>query len=878
MPKIGIDIEARTSKADSEISSFSKKVAAEFQKTLKLTKLESQALAQIISKKKNLLVTEQDIIKAKKIASAATKENIKLSQAENMVMDKRVGLFANMNKQIFRYRMALISVMVASYALQRVITAAWNFTYVGAQINEQVEALHRLSVRYGTTADKLIADMRRVSKETLSNAEIVKSAGKAMVMGIAPETTVKLMKIATAAARVMGKTTNEMFADITLGTARMSKKILDNIGIIVDWRSAYAKHAAQLKITVNSLSAQQKMVARTNAIIEAGEPIINTVSDALLTQRQVLDKVTASWSNWFATLKQGFINIVVPLQGLEKARKYIGDLQVKIKELEGLQKGGAGRTLWGFGQPVGEAISDLKKRLSFVKSFIDASDKNLARQEKIRQAKLQQLELDKRRSVIVKKLGKLYVKMYNDQEDVAKKTSAQIEILFVQLEKRKLALATKTQVQIATLYASFEELKLDVATKTVIQIEQLMSNFEKRKLALATKTQVQIEQLMSEFENRKEGTRRKSLTELLSFYNKIREMQYLSIRASEGTHKKLIESLTGTDKTYLENRKFIDDQIKMFKIQKLEQELIAYKQAAQLIYQNEKQFKDAIAVLDQWGLNEKKEINNEWARHHGTTTEKIKLQIEDMTKYSTEQSTLMAERLPTQAIDSFANSFSQMAVTVFNDTHSFRDAIKQMRIQFINSMVAMIAKTIALKLVQGALSVASSLLGITTISVASSEQLATTATTAHTVALPPLIALTWKLVAARTALAVVSGGASVAVPAGVATGGGVVAPAADGAIFKGGFQKFARGGIVDRPTLGLIGEGQTNEAVIPMPDNKHVPVQLSGGGGTPVIIINAIDTQSFSDAMLNNKASVIKIISDNIKDYGLVNKTIGGFV
>ena len=42
------------------------------------------------------------------------------------------------------------------------------------------------------------------------------------------------------------------------------------------------------------------------------------------------------------------------------------------------------------------------------------------------------------------------------------------------------------------------------------------------------------------------------------------------------------------------------------------------------------------------------------------------------------------------------------------------------------------------------------------------------------------------------------------------------------------------------PTLGLMGEGKYNEAIVPLPDGKSIPVQLGGrsardlmGGGAP---------------------------------------------
>jgi len=42
---------------------------------------------------------------------------------------------------------------------------------------------------------------------------------------------------------------------------------------------------------------------------------------------------------------------------------------------------------------------------------------------------------------------------------------------------------------------------------------------------------------------------------------------------------------------------------------------------------------------------------------------------------------------------------------------------------------------------------------------------------------------------------------------------------------------FANGGTVSSPTLAMIGEGAYNEAVVPLPDGRRIPVQLSGASG-----------------------------------------------
>ena len=67
-----------------------------------------------------------------------------------------------------------------------------------------------------------------------------------------------------------------------------------------------------------------------------------------------------------------------------------------------------------------------------------------------------------------------------------------------------------------------------------------------------------------------------------------------------------------------------------------------------------------------------------------------------------------------------------------------------------------------------------------------------------------------------------------------------------GGVNAGGFQAFARGGIVNAPTLGLVGEGAHNEAIVPLPDGRRIPVELrnSKSGDVFNIQISAVDGAS----------------------------------
>ena len=79
---------------------------------------------------------------------------------------------------------------------------------------------------------------------------------------------------------------------------------------------------------------------------------------------------------------------------------------------------------------------------------------------------------------------------------------------------------------------------------------------------------------------------------------------------------------------------------------------------------------------------------------------------------------------------------------------------------------------------------------------------------------------------------VLMGIGSILASVGGAIGGFTKLFGADGGIATGGWKPmpitpFATGGMVTGPTLGLIGEGKYNEAIVPLPNGRSIPVELS---------------------------------------------------
>lgn len=94
----------------------------------------------------------------------------------------------------------------------------------------------------------------------------------------------------------------------------------------------------------------------------------------------------------------------------------------------------------------------------------------------------------------------------------------------------------------------------------------------------------------------------------------------------------------------------------------------------------------------------------------------------------------------------------------------------------------------------------------------------------------------------------------------VGFGAGTFTGFAKGGVALGGFKAFADGGVVNGPTLGLVGEGKYNEAIVPLPDGRAIPVQMQGdsvrdkmnGSGNGGAAVAPMLSMNFETTTINN--------------------------
>lgn len=82
--------------------------------------------------------------------------------------------------------------------------------------------------------------------------------------------------------------------------------------------------------------------------------------------------------------------------------------------------------------------------------------------------------------------------------------------------------------------------------------------------------------------------------------------------------------------------------------------------------------------------------------------------------------------------------------------------------------------------------------------------------------------------------------------------------------------KYASGGVASSPQLAVFGEGSRNEAFVPLPDNRSIPVTLSGNTGSNVVIgdttINVtVDSNGGAQTSIEGNAQMAKMLGQAIK-------------
>lgn len=175
-----------------------------------------------------------------------------------------------------------------------------------------------------------IQDFRDATKGMISDQKLVQRFGLASSMGISANEFKTLAMAADAAAKKTGQSQEYMFDSIMVGTARSSRLILDNLGIMVDWDHAHQVFAKSVGKSTKALSSQEKQQAEINHVMGKADNMIQEMRSVGATASDVFDQWDAAITNISTTLGSVFLpairNVVPQVQFLAREmEKIFGD-------------------------------------------------------------------------------------------------------------------------------------------------------------------------------------------------------------------------------------------------------------------------------------------------------------------------------------------------------------------------------------------------------------------------------------------------------------------------------------------------------------------------------------------------------------------------
>ena len=151
--------------------------------------------------------------------------------------------FANKNKDTFK------KMSVAWWIATTAIVWLWTSLVNSAKEMEPVRnSFERLSKDIWQNSNDILSSLKKASKWTINDYDLMLSANKAMSLWVASNTEefTTLMDIARVKGQAMGLTMEQAFSDIVTGLGRSSPMILDNLWITIKLWEAQEQYAKNI--------------------------------------------------------------------------------------------------------------------------------------------------------------------------------------------------------------------------------------------------------------------------------------------------------------------------------------------------------------------------------------------------------------------------------------------------------------------------------------------------------------------------------------------------------------------------------------------------------------------------------------------------------
>lgn len=164
----------------------------------------------------------------------------------------------------------------------------------GADLDTLRGSYSRMTNVMGISADEMLSVMKKASRGTIAENELLLAANKAMSLGVVKNTDemATIMEIARVKGQTMGLSMTQAFGDLVTGLGRGSAMILDNLGITVKVGEVNEQYAKSIGKVASELTAEEQKMALVNAVVGQGKTELANMGEVALTNQEKLAQMT----------------------------------------------------------------------------------------------------------------------------------------------------------------------------------------------------------------------------------------------------------------------------------------------------------------------------------------------------------------------------------------------------------------------------------------------------------------------------------------------------------------------------------------------------------------------------------------------------------
>lgn len=161
-----------------------------------------------------------------------------------------------------------IEVTAKAFAAEVAISRVWKMASAGADFEEGMDRLNIQMGKFHSTAQLMINDLKNISNNQLSNVQAMQLSSRAMMQGMNPDQIRVFTQAADLLGDVMGTDLNGAFETILQGLQTGRTQMLANIGVYVDLEKEVKDLAVSTNRTTDQITKQEKAAIGARAVID----------------------------------------------------------------------------------------------------------------------------------------------------------------------------------------------------------------------------------------------------------------------------------------------------------------------------------------------------------------------------------------------------------------------------------------------------------------------------------------------------------------------------------------------------------------------------------------------------------------------------------